>query len=226
MSASNRPRPNSQPNPDSLPVNPDPSSSVNPKQSADKEPSVEETRPVDEEPSAKPARPADKGPTAKPAELVDMAPAVEPAQPVDMAPAAEPARPIENRLPVEKKTPVEKKPPVEPPNLRTVNFPQRRARRSLRRRFEPPFFIKRACYPIFGNARWPDFKTLKERNFVRPKDIKRGLFIHGATLILEDRAKNCCDIREGESLFLPEKILQTNVLTVGAVGGGKTQRVM
>ena len=226
MSASNRPRPNSQPNPDSLPVNPDPSSSVNPKQSADKEPSVEETRPVDEEPAAKPARPVDKGPTAKPTEPVDMAPAVEQAQPVDMAPTAEPARPIENRLPVEKKTPVEKKPPVEPPNLRTVNFPQRRARRSLRRRFEPPFFIKRAYYPIFGNARWPDFKTLKERNFVRPKDIKRGLFIHGATLILEDRAKNCCDIREGESLFLPEKILQTNVLTVGAVGGGKTQRVM
>ncbi|MGN1065399.1 MAG: type IV secretory system conjugative DNA transfer family protein [Thermoguttaceae bacterium] len=158
----------------------------------------------------------------EPSQPVDKARSVKPAQPVDRAPAVEPAKPVE------KKRRAGKKPPVDPPDLSSEVFfsPSPIKKTSRRSSFERPFYINHAYHPIYGKARRPDFKTLKESGFVRPRRPDRGLFIRDATLILDNWNKNCYDFRKSESLFLPDKVLQTNMLVIGQMGGGKTQSIM
>ncbi len=109
---------------------------------------------------------------------------------------------------------------------RLTSEPAREQERASVRRAsaERPFFMKRASQPFFGGAHAATARELDR--YLRPKHTDLGVSLCGATLFLENRLENRCDVRENQTLFLPDDVLRRNVMVLGKIGSGKTQRVM
>ena len=91
-----------------------------------------------------------------------------------------------------------------------------------------PTFIPRAMTPYYGGARFPAAEELTAPYLTPPAPSAedKGAALEGVSLILENEERTGYDVRENASLYFPPDVLRRNILALGRIGSGKTQRVM
>lgn len=98
------------------------------------------------------------------------------------------------------------------------------SRLSTKSQYKLHNFIPRSLSGVFGACHHP-LKTEMERFLRQPQGTDWSKF-SGVTLCCENDAHNDYELLTDRELYLPADVLQRNIMAIGQIGSGKTQKVM